>query len=284
MTDPRPADPFLVARDYYRDRQQELLAGWKRTEGLGHNGLRGARREQLVREALAEFLPGGIGITRGEILGSTGQRSPELDVLLYDSVDGSVLFREGDISVLPAESVLAVLSVKTRLELGHIRELSEIAVRLRDFTLFPRFNARRAGDDGAASRAWPDDADPPPGMFVMARTGPQLDSVARELKASWRAARGLEFPTDALLNAVAILDRGVVTMAAPTVSGTQVTPFVRPLPGKTLVSFATETDGLGVLGMGLAYFLAFQPRTTPNMARYAMLGTMGLTPVFEPLD
>jgi hypothetical protein len=82
-----------------------------------HNGLVGQEGEKIVAKFLRERLPGSIGVTTGEVLDVEGGRSRQTDVVLYDAMRTPMLFTgEGkDTHVVPAEGVLAVIEVKTRL-------------------------------------------------------------------------------------------------------------------------------------------------------------------------
>ena len=103
------------------------------------------------------MLPPNVGITRGEILATSGQRSPELDIIIYDKTVGGVLFPLGDIDVVAVESVVAVLSVRTTLDLTHLDEMVTLAQELRGY---PRIIRPRAGQRPTLAEVWPPDADP----------------------------------------------------------------------------------------------------------------------------
>lgn len=89
----------------------------KARDAIDHNGLVGQEGEKIVAKFLRERLPGSIGVTTGEVLDVEGGRSRQTDVVLYDAMRTPMLFtgEEKDTHVVPAEGVLAVIEVKTRL-------------------------------------------------------------------------------------------------------------------------------------------------------------------------
>ena len=86
-------------------------------DAIKHNGLVGQEGEKIVATFLRERLPSSIGVTTGEVLDVEGGRSRQTDVVLFDAMRTPMLFTgEGkDTHVVPAEGVLAVIEVKTRL-------------------------------------------------------------------------------------------------------------------------------------------------------------------------
>ena len=83
---------------------------------FGHNTLRGSARELFVKQFLRPFLPPQIGIGTGEIINHLGQRSKQVDVVLYN-IDriAPALVNGSDAGVFPWECVIAVIEVKSRL-------------------------------------------------------------------------------------------------------------------------------------------------------------------------
>lgn len=94
----------------------------KLRDSMEHNGVVGQEGEKIVAAFLRERLPSSIGVTTGEILDVEGGRSRQLDVILYDALRTPMLFagEEDETHVVPAEGVLAVIEVKTRLRSGDL--------------------------------------------------------------------------------------------------------------------------------------------------------------------
>lgn len=88
----------------------------RRTSGLGQNLDRGEAREAVVRDFLKTWLPRKYQVGRGEIITSNGDRSRQMDVVVYDDFSSPVIFRQEDSpQVYPIESVYGVTEVKSHL-------------------------------------------------------------------------------------------------------------------------------------------------------------------------
>lgn len=86
-------------------------------DAIEHNGIVGQEGEKIVAALLRERLPASIGVTTGEVLDVEGRKSRQVDVILYDAMRTPMIFtgETRDTHVVPAEGVLAVIEVKTRL-------------------------------------------------------------------------------------------------------------------------------------------------------------------------
>jgi hypothetical protein len=106
----------------------ELKAQSQRIRSLiSHTGTVGTYRECLLQTLLRKSLPERYHVATGFIHGCSRQ----LDILIYDRLDYAPWFREGDLVVVPKESVRAVIEVKTDLTAAAIRQslslLNEVA-------------------------------------------------------------------------------------------------------------------------------------------------------------
>lgn len=92
-----------------------------------HTSTVGTYRENLFQMLLNKHLPERYHVASGFIFGCSRQ----IDILIYDRIDYAPMFREGDLVVVPPESVRAVIEVKTNLtkqqlvsSLGQIEDIS----------------------------------------------------------------------------------------------------------------------------------------------------------------
>ena len=100
----------------------ELLSQSRRFGRLiFHRGTTGGYREELVRALLRRTLAERYHVATGFIDGCDLQ----LDVIIYDRIEYAPVLREGDLVVVPMDSVRAVLEVKTRLTTGTLKEALE---------------------------------------------------------------------------------------------------------------------------------------------------------------
>jgi hypothetical protein len=102
----------------------EEITNQSRNIGLliRHRPTTGNYREGLLRTLLQKYLPRRYHAATGFIFGSHRQ----LDIIIYDQVEYSPLFREGDLVVVPASAVRAVIEVKSSLTNQFLDEALEI--------------------------------------------------------------------------------------------------------------------------------------------------------------
>lgn len=102
-----------------RDHVHHLLGG-------RHNYSSGAFREGLLRSFLSSVLPKSISVDSGFIYGfDQVPNSRQIDILIWDSSHHSAVFRAGDFVIVSPESVIAALSVKSKLDSAQLREALE---------------------------------------------------------------------------------------------------------------------------------------------------------------
>ncbi|WP_462384116.1 DUF6602 domain-containing protein [Pseudomonas sp. Marseille-QA0892] len=101
--------------NYFEFVSQELLIKLAQVKSYitKHNPTIGVLTEEIVRGFLKDHLPTLASVEQGFIINSKGELSKQCDILIYDSLSYSPLYRVNDIVVIPAESVLAVIEVKT---------------------------------------------------------------------------------------------------------------------------------------------------------------------------
>ncbi|MCC2639003.1 MAG: hypothetical protein K0Q68_2722 [Moraxellaceae bacterium] len=78
---------------------------------IKHNPTTGSHRETILRSLLSRQLPHRFHVATGFIFNCPRQ----IDILIYDRLEYSPIFIEGDLVVVPAESVRAAIEVKTTL-------------------------------------------------------------------------------------------------------------------------------------------------------------------------
>lgn len=78
-----------------------------------HNPTIGLLTEEILRSFLSNHLPKMISVEQGFILNKQGVISRQCDILIYDSQHYAPFYRINNIVVVPFESVLAVIEVKT---------------------------------------------------------------------------------------------------------------------------------------------------------------------------
>jgi hypothetical protein len=97
-----------------------LSAGIKKSNLFSHMGDRGEFREGVIESFLRPFLPPCYGLASGEVFSAGGQQSAQVDIVVYDAIFSTVLFRNGSRMLFPAESVYGSIEVKSRLTIEEL--------------------------------------------------------------------------------------------------------------------------------------------------------------------
>lgn len=120
------ADSFGRTK-YVSSLASELAATHDRLQLLiNHMPTLGSYRETLLRSFLASHLPRRYHVATGFILGDLYSPKGQLDVLIYDQQDYSPVFRQGDLVVVHAAAVRAVIEVKSRLTTAQLDDALEL--------------------------------------------------------------------------------------------------------------------------------------------------------------
>lgn len=107
-----PALPFDVILG---EAEERLWSDFRRSTSLQHRGTKGRVREGGVARFLREQLPARFAVHEGEAIDAADRRSTQLDVVIFDGANVSPLWVDEYTVLIPAESLLAVVEVKTRL-------------------------------------------------------------------------------------------------------------------------------------------------------------------------
>lgn len=101
--------------EYFRLKAEELLneLSQVRTFIKKHNPTIGILTEEILRKFLITFLPKGVSVEQGFIVGANGELSKQIDIVVYDSHRYAPYYRINDIVVIPSTSVIAIIEVKT---------------------------------------------------------------------------------------------------------------------------------------------------------------------------
>ena len=146
--------------DALRIEAEGLVAKVQQSNLFSHMGDRGEFREQIIQQFLRPFLPPCYGLSPGEVFSSDGEQSAQVDIVIYDAVFSTVLFRSNTRMLFPAESIFGSIEVKSSLSLselekacGNIESIKRLTRRQADamdllpFVRFPLGPGLRGGGD-----------------------------------------------------------------------------------------------------------------------------------------
>ncbi len=78
-----------------------------------HNPTIGLLTEEILRLFLKKYLPKHVSVEQGFVMSSKGELSRQSDILIYDSLKYAPFYRINDVVIIPQESLIAVIEVKT---------------------------------------------------------------------------------------------------------------------------------------------------------------------------
>ena len=194
---------------YWRLRMDGATSRLKAVQEIvTHNPTRGNFAELLLREVIAEFLPQRYAAATGFIM-HRPQRSSQVDIIIYDQLTDSPVFRDGGFVVLTpgtAKLVIEVKSVLTGAEkdgeietaFNNIRSVKQVDPKVRGFvfgydgnavdTFVKHTKTWGLGDNPISRGEWPDRVYNLEQKFAMIRTpgtveldGSITDSLTHEI-------------------------------------------------------------------------------------------------------
>jgi hypothetical protein len=107
-----------------------LWLGFQRTTAKQHSGNRGLSREKALSAFLSAQLPKRFEVTTGEAIDAGERRSGQLDLVIYDRNLTAPLLSDDSGDLLPAESLLAVIEVKSTLTNDELKTCAHAAKAL----------------------------------------------------------------------------------------------------------------------------------------------------------
>jgi hypothetical protein len=111
---------------YYNGLTDRMLSEIRTvSEEIEHAGEKGRNNEAVIRRFLSKHLPEKYTVSTGKVVSASGQLSHQVDVIIHDRWHTPGLKLADEWSIVPVESVRAVVSVKTTLDRGSLRESME---------------------------------------------------------------------------------------------------------------------------------------------------------------
>ena len=82
----------------------------------------GTAREYALKEFLRAHLPQKLTIGSGIVIDSTGKKSKQIDIIIYDALNAPILHASDNLQIIPVECVYAVIEVKSFLDSRELRK------------------------------------------------------------------------------------------------------------------------------------------------------------------
>lgn len=123
-------DKFGTALAYFSLKIRE-------TANIKHSGAKGSERELDVAAFIEDLLPMNYTAKKGEIVDLLGQKSPQMDVVIFDALK-NFSFYSGESVVLPAEACLASVEIKSKINSAEIKTSQEASRKLKSLKPWKR--------------------------------------------------------------------------------------------------------------------------------------------------
>lgn len=111
--------------------QRKLLADLATTGSFEHPSANGTATEQIWIELFSQYLPTRYRATPAFIINSSGLRSRQIDIAIYDNLSSPPLFPNPAGIHIPIESVYAVFEVKPLISKQWLQDAAEKAASVR---------------------------------------------------------------------------------------------------------------------------------------------------------
>lgn len=108
-------------QDVFKNEIETLVRTSLSVQNIGHEGLKGIAREQILSEFLRKYLPHQWGLGSGKIVDSLGNESGECDIVIYDRSSLPVTTIGTSVNIFPVEAVKYVIEVKSTLRIEDVR-------------------------------------------------------------------------------------------------------------------------------------------------------------------
>ncbi len=130
----------------------KLASQFLESDAIHHSLSKGEQREEPVRNFLLSSLPDTFGLTKGEAIDLDGKHSRQIDILIYNRIRDFAMIGN-DFSIMPIESVLATIEVKSLLNRTEAEKTLRAAFELRSMKPFRKpFLKRSRGAEAQGCR------------------------------------------------------------------------------------------------------------------------------------
>jgi len=126
-----PVDPAWLAQSF-RGVQKQLEGRLQlASDSINHSGIQGDVTEGDWISAIRSYLPNRYQIEKGIVVNSRGERSDQIDIVIFDRHFTPTLLDQEQHRYIPAEAVYAVFEAKPHIDKGYLEYASGKAASVR---------------------------------------------------------------------------------------------------------------------------------------------------------
>ena len=112
-------------KELFNKKQTQMLATFNLTQEFGHPVSKGDATEDEWKKWFVDFFPKRYCAEKAFVIDCEGNKSEQMDLVIYDTHFSPTIFQVGDEKYIPAESVYAVFEVKQTLNKKHVEYASK---------------------------------------------------------------------------------------------------------------------------------------------------------------
>lgn len=101
------------------------------SDRMSHQGEKGRNNEHVLQAFLNDHLPRRYCVSTGKVISANGQESGQVDLIVHDRMTTPAFVEARAWSLVPIESVYAVISVKTTLNKEELRDSLDSIAKVR---------------------------------------------------------------------------------------------------------------------------------------------------------
>lgn len=170
-----------IALEHFRSVRRQLLESARHTgETSAHSDVQGSTRESFVKNFLANNLPSLVDFATGELIDCMDARSGQIDVIMQSSWSPRLHLDSG-VNVVPVDSVLGCVEVKSKLNTGALDNPSHLRAALLASHRVKALVRQRIGPAAVAIGQTFFSTKPKTPYFVVAYDGPKMDTLNSKL-------------------------------------------------------------------------------------------------------
>jgi len=145
----RSKKPALVFKTTMQASLLEMAANFIKSDIFRNATSKGGERETPVKKFFEDHLPNTYRIVKGEVVDLNENRSPQLDIMIYDGLRNFPFF-SGESYILPAEALLVSIEVKSSLKRKELIKSLKAANKLKSIKPYKeKLSPRRTGGKAA---------------------------------------------------------------------------------------------------------------------------------------
>jgi len=111
-----------------------ILNNSQSIQNIDHNGIKGGLREIFLQNLIRPYLNPSLDICSGKIIDSYNKQSKQIDCIIYDPTIIPPAFLNQLVGIIPYESVLATIEVKTTINNTEIVKCIKNAISVKKLT------------------------------------------------------------------------------------------------------------------------------------------------------